>query len=47
MPKPKLNFQDLFDQVWYVIKTRENNYVTDHTSAINAEIGSELSWLII
>ena len=29
MSKPKLNFRDLSDQVWYVMKIRQDNYVTN------------------
>ena len=37
MPKPKLKYWDLFDQVWFVIKTKQDNGVVDCTSAVYAE----------
>ena len=34
MPKSKLNYQDLFDQVQFVMKTRQDNDVTDGTGTM-------------
>ena len=42
----KLNYHDQFDQVWSIMKTRQDNYVTDQTGAIYAEIETKLSLLI-
>ena len=37
MSKLKLNSQDLFDQVQFMMKTRQDNDVIDRTSAIYVE----------
>lgn len=34
MPKSKLNYQDLFDQIHFVIKARQDNDMVDGTSAV-------------
>lgn len=46
MPKLKLNYQDLSDQVLSMMKTKKDNDVIDHTSAIYAKTETELSWVI-
>ena len=37
MPKLKLNYQDLSDQVWSMMKTKKDNDVIDHTGVIYAK----------
>ena len=44
MVKSKLNCQGLSNQVWYVMKTRVDNEVSDYTCAIYDENDNELSW---
>lgn len=44
--KPKLNCQDLSDQVWSVMKTRQDIDVTDHIDVVYIKNEIELSWLI-
>ena len=46
MPKLKLNYRDLFEQVQFVMKTRQDNDVTNCIGAVYAENKIELSWLI-
>ena len=46
MPKLKLNYRDLFEQVQFVMKTRQDNDVTNCTGAVYTENEIELSWLI-
>lgn len=41
--KPKLNYQDLFDQVRSMMKTRQDNNMIDHTGAVYIEYDTELS----
>ena len=36
-PKTKLSCLDQSDLVWFVMKTRQDNDVAYHTSAVNAE----------
>ena len=43
MLKTKLNCHIQFDRVWSMTKTRKDNDVADRTSAVYAEIRSELS----
>lgn len=44
--KLKLNCLKLFDQVWFVMKTKQDNNVTDQTGALYVENDIELSWPI-
>ena len=46
MPKSKLNYRGLFDQVRFVMKTKQDNDMTDHVGAIYAKNDNEQSWLI-
>ena len=46
MPKPKLNYQDLSDQVQFVMKTRQDHDVTSRTNVIYAENEIKLLWQI-
>ena len=46
MPKPKLNYQDLSDQVQFVMKTRQDHDVTSGTNVIYAENEIKLLWQI-
>ena len=46
MPKMKLSYHELSDQVWFVTKTRQNKDVIDHTSTVYVENETELSWSI-
>ena len=41
-----MNCWDLFDRVWFVMKIRQYNDVTDHTSVVYAENDTELLWSI-
>lgn len=43
MPKSKLNCLDLFDQMWYVMKTRKDNDVIDRTDVVYIQNKIELS----
>ena len=42
----KLNWRDLFDRVQFVMKTKQDNDVTDCTNAIYVENEIELWWSI-
>lgn len=46
MPKLKLNCQDLFDQVWFVRKTKQDNDVTNYIGVVYVETKNELSGAI-
>ena len=46
MSKTKLSCHDWSDQVWYVIKTRWDNDVTDHIGMLYTENETRLLWLI-
>ena len=35
--KSKLNYRDLFDRVWSLMKTRQDNNVIDRTSAVSSK----------
>ena len=47
MLKLKLNCWDQSDQVWFVMKTKQNNDMTDHTDAVYIKNEIELPWLIV
>ena len=40
----KLNCHDLFDRVWYVMKTRQDNDMIDHTCMIYVKNDNEISY---
>lgn len=42
MPKTKLSFLDLLDRVWSVIKTIQDNDMTNHISLVYIETKIEL-----
>ena len=46
MPKLKPNRQYLSDRVWFMMKTRQDNDITDCTGVIYAKNDDELLWLI-
>ena len=46
MSKLKQNYKDLFDWVWFVMKTRQDNDMIDGTSAFYAENNTKPSWPI-
>ena len=46
MLKPKISSRDLFDYVWSMIKTRQDNDMVDCKGAIYAEKETKLLWLI-
>ena len=46
MPKQKLNCWDLFDQVQSMIETRQDNDMTNCTSAVYSDNKIELLWPI-
>ena len=46
MLKPKLNFWDLFDRVHSVMKTRQDNDMTNRTGAFYTKNDIELLWPI-
>lgn len=41
--KPKLNYHDLSNQVWYVIKTKQDYKLTYYAGAFYGENDTELS----
>lgn len=43
MPKMKLNFHDRINKVWLMMKFKEDNDLTNRTSAMYAEIRIKLS----
>ena len=43
MSKPKLNCRDLFDQVGPMMKTRQDNDVTNHIGVVYAKNDTKLS----
>ena len=46
MPKPKSDYQDLFDRARSVMKTKQDNNVIDWTNAVYAKNNFELWWSI-
>ena len=46
MSKSKLNFQDLSDRVWFGMKTRQDNDLTDCIGVFYGKNDIELSWPI-
>ena len=46
MPKMILNFYDQSNWVFTLMKTRQDNYVTDRKDAVYAKNEIELLWLI-
>ena len=44
MPKLKLNYHNLFDQVWSAMKTKKENDITDCIGVVHAENETELLW---
>ena len=44
--KLKLNYRDLYDLVRSMMKTKQDNDVTDHIGVVYAENETKLSWLI-
>ena len=44
MPKPKMNYRNLSNQVQYVMKTRQDNNMIDHVDTVYAEKDTKLSW---
>lgn len=46
MTKTKLSYYDQSDRVQYIMKTKQNNDITDRTGTIYAKNDTELSWLI-
>ena len=46
MPKIELNSYYQFNEVWFMMKAKQDNDLTDRTSAVYAKIKTKLSWLI-
>ena len=46
MPKSKLNYWDLSDQVLSMMKTRQDNDMTNHIDTVYAKNDIELLWPI-
>ena len=46
MPKLKLNCYDLFDHVQFVMKSKQENDVTDYIDVVYTKNKTELSWPI-
>ena len=46
MLKSKLNYLDLSDQVWSIMKTIQDNNLIDHLSSFNVESDTKLLWPI-
>ena len=42
MSKTKLNCHDQFDRVWFVMKTKKDNYAADLIGAVIVKIGTKL-----
>ena len=46
MPKTKLYYRNRLNRVWYVTKTKQDNDMSNHTSAIYVENANKLLWPI-
>ena len=46
MSKSKQNYEELFNKVYYIVKTRQDNDLTNHLTAFYAENNVELSLII-
>ena len=46
MPQLKMNYRDLLDKVRSMMKTRQDNDVTNRTCMVYTEHEIKLSWLI-